>query len=141
MTQDSLFADFYNQFQKSQKHLRYSYNKAQKLPSFSEGSPEEELETWESFASRFARTSDLFISKVLRRMILTKDPAFRGSVIDLLNEAEKFSWIDSSLEWRRIRELRNIAAHEYATKDLKKMYAELLHLTPHILKIKIDAKI
>ena len=135
---DPLLSEYYEQFLKSQKHLQYSFQKVQKLPLIHENSSEEELESWESFASRFARSSDLFISKVLRRLILTKDPAFRGSVIDLLNNAEKFSWIETAIEWRRIRELRNIAAHEYASDDLQRMYKELVHLCPHILKIKVN---
>jgi hypothetical protein len=105
------------------------------LAAISDSSPEEELEVWESFASRFARASDVWISKVLRRWILTKDPGFRGSIIDLLNEAEKFSLVDSAHTWRRIRELRNIAAHEYAVDDLQKLYQELITLSPSILSV------
>ena len=126
---------FTKQLKKSLKHLNYSFLKVQKLPVFHEDSPEEELEVWESFSSRFARSSDLFISKYLRQLMLTKDPAFRGSVIDILNEAEKFGWIESSSRWRRIRQLRNVAAHEYATDDLQALYQELIKLCPDILRI------
>ena len=63
----------------------------------------------------------------------TKDPSFRGSVIDLLNQAEKFAWITSAQTWTRIRELRNIAAHEYGIDDYMKLYQELMTLTPEIL--------
>jgi hypothetical protein len=134
---DALLKRFLEQFRKSQGHLQYSFRKVQKLTLINEQTPEEELEVWESFASRFARTSDLLIAKVLRRLILTKDPAFRGSVIDLLNEAEKFSWIADALQWRRIRELRNIAAHEYAIDDLQMLYKELINLSPIILDVKL----
>lgn len=137
---DPLYKQFYEQFQKSKKHLQYSYNKVQKLPIIHDNSPEEELESWESFASRFARSSDLLISKVFRRLMFFKDPAFRGSVIDLLNHAEKYAWIDNASDWRRIRELRNVAAHEYATDDLQKLYKELINLCPHILKITLNEK-
>jgi hypothetical protein len=71
-------------------------------------------------------------------LILTKDPAFRGSVIDLLNQSEKFGWIEDANNWRRIRELRNIAAHEYTVDDLQDLYKELIELSPYILKVKIN---
>ncbi|MBP6217132.1 MAG: hypothetical protein KA436_00935 [Oligoflexales bacterium] len=135
---DILLHSFVEQFEKSQRHLNYSFLKVQKMPFISEQSSEEQLESWESFASRFSRSSDLLLSKVFRRLILTKDPAFRGSVIDLLNQAEKFSWIDSAKEWQRIRELRNIAAHEYTVNEFQTLYRELLRLSPLILKVKIE---
>lgn len=138
---DVLLQNYFEQFSKSRAHLLYSFEKVQKLQLIEEQTKEEDLEVWESFASRFARTSDILISKVFRRLILEKDPAFRGSVIDLLNLAEKFGWIESAAEFRRIRELRNVAAHEYAVNDLQKMYTELMRLTPFILQVKIDGKI
>lgn len=135
---DALLTNFHDQLKKAQGHLAYSFHKVQKLKPVSDNSPEEELEVWESFASRFARASDILISKVLRRLILSKDPAFRGSVIDLLNQAEKFQWIESAHDFRRIGELGNVAAHEYAVNDLQSLYAELIRLTPLVLKVTID---
>lgn len=136
----STLAKFQEQFLKSRKHLEYSFEKVQKLDPPSDLSSEEELEVWESFASRFARTSYLLVSKVFRTLLLSKDPAFRGSVIDLLNQAEKFSWIESAMTWRRIRELGNVAAHEYAVEDLKALYKELVSLTPSILKVDLNGE-
>lgn len=122
---------------KAKKHLLYSYKKVQKIP-LDHDLDEEELETWESFSSRFARFSDLLISRYFRLLALEKDPAFRGSVIDLLNLAEKQGWIDSSTTWSRIRELRNLAAHEYAAEDYSKLYRELLSLTPSLLLVSFE---
>lgn len=119
---------------KAKKHLEYSYQKVLKI-SLSKELGEEELETLESFSSRFSRISDLYIAKYFRVLMLEKDPAFRGSVVDLLNQAEKYSWISSSEKWLRIRELRNLAAHEYAAIDYIKLYHELIQLTPLLLKI------
>ena len=78
---------------------------------------EEELEVLESFSSRFARYSDLILSRYLRFLAREKDPAFRGSAIDIINLGEKFGWIKDAAAWRRIRELRNLAAHEYESED------------------------
>lgn len=117
-------------------HLEYSFEKVKKFDLNRADWSEEELETLESFASRFARCSDLVASRLLRSMALAEDPAFRGTLIDLLNFSEKQGWISSAKTWFRIRELRNVAAHEYTTGELGKLLRELVNLTPVILEIK-----
>jgi hypothetical protein len=122
-------------FTKSLSHLEYSYNKASAIirnPHLSE----EDLEDLEGFASRFARASDIGIQKFLRLKVLEKDPGFRGGVIDILNESEKFGWIQSARNWARIRELRNITAHEYSETESRELYTELVRLTPVILALR-----
>jgi hypothetical protein len=71
----------------------------------------------------------------LRLKALQLDPGFRGSFIDLLNLAEKNQLIASAKTWYRIRELRNVAAHEYEEDDLAKLYQELINLAPTILAV------
>jgi len=66
---------------------------------------------------------------------LEVDPAFRGSLVDTLNLGEKSGYISSARMWKRIRELRNVAAHEYATEDVNMLYRELVSLTPTILDV------
>jgi len=120
---------------KSLRHLDYSYQKVRHFKFDGHAWSEQELETLESFSSRFARTSDLFVSRYLRILCLEADPAFRGSLVDTLNLGEKSGHIDSVETWKRIRALRNVAAHEYATDDLDMLYRELVSLTPTILNI------
>ncbi len=121
---------------KLRKHLEYSYEKVAKI-SFDKEWREEELEVLESFSSRFSRFSDLIVSQYFRSLALEQDPGYRGAVIDQINLAEKNGWIDSAETWKRIRELRNIAAHEYEAEDYKKIYRELISLTPVLLKISL----
>lgn len=116
----------------SRRHLEYSYNKARSL-ALDRDLSEEELEVLESFSSRFARYSDLILSRYLRFLAREKDPAFRGSAIDIINLGEKFGWIKDAAAWRRIRELRNLAAHEYESEDYRSLYSEIIRLTPHLL--------
>lgn len=120
---------------KSLGHLDYSYQKVRRLEFDDHEWSEEELETLESFSSRFARASDLFVSRYLRILCLEADPAFRGSLVDTLNLGEKFGYLSSAKRWKRIRALRNVAAHEYATDDVNVLYQELVSLTPTILDI------
>ncbi len=118
-------------------HLEYSYQKILKYELVKKAKwSEEELETLESFSSRFARSSDIFLSKYLRTLAIETDPAFRGTFMDTLNLAEKMNWISSARQWARIRELRNVAAHEYAQEDLQSLFQELFQLTPLVLSIR-----
>lgn len=133
---DELLEKYSDQLLKSLQHLEYSFQKVSNFPLINENTDEESLESWESFSSRFSRASDLFVGKVLKRLILQKDPAFRGSLIDLIHEAEKYGWINNADAWKKIREFGNIAAHEYAVDDLAPMYKEILRLTPFILECK-----
>lgn len=131
-----LKTDVIEQLKKSRQHLEYSYKKVIKF-SLEGELDEETLETLESFASRFARFSDIAISKYLKLLAKEQDPAFNGSVIDCLNIAEKHGWVENAKDWRTIRELRNLAAHEYEAKDYKRLYEELIKLAPILLHFKI----
>ncbi len=122
---------------KTRIHLKYSFNKVNQI-DMTQDLSEEQLESLESFSSRFARFSDPVIRKYFQTLAIEKDPAFKGSVIDLLNQAEKFNWIQSATTWRRIRELRNVAAHEYTSQNYKALYQELIKLTPNLLDLNLN---
>ena len=140
VSKSPLKAKLISDLERCRQRLAYSYNKvsAMDLPLVGEGD-DESLETLESFSSRFARFSDLVISRYLRICAIEVDPAFRGTVIDLLNFSEKMNWIESATTWRRIRELRNVAAHEYTADDYMKLYKELIHLCPHLLNFRCQS--
>ncbi len=120
---------------KSLKHLKYSYEKVKNIDLSKKEWPENELEVLESFSSRFARTTDIFVSRFLRLKVHEWDPAFRGTMIDLLLIAEKQGLISSAKKWYRIRELRNAAAHEYTSDDLQVLYSEIFELTFDVLAL------
>jgi molybdate-binding protein len=121
---------------KSLKHLKYSYDKVKNIDLTKKDWSENELEVLESFSSRFARTTDIFVSRFLRLKVHEWDPAFRGSMIDLLLIAEKQGLIASAKKWYRIRELRNAAAHEYTSDDLQILYTEIYELSSDVLDLK-----
>ena len=54
---------------KALSHLEKSYLKAIRLPTLLEKCSDDDLETWESFTSRFARVVDLYLTKLLRLQI------------------------------------------------------------------------
>ena len=94
-----------------------------------------ELEAWDGFASRFARTSDIFLSKYVKAYVLKDDPAFDGGFVDQLNRAEKLGLIDSVQTWMEIRELRNATVHEYSDQDLEKIFEKFRKFTPLLLSL------
>lgn len=116
------------------QHLEYSYNKVKNLPNDPMILDVEQLETWESFIARFARVSDIFLSKYIRVRVHQEDPAFRGSFRDFLDMSEKIRLIENVGEWMNIRELRNKTAHEYTRSDLKIVFDQVFNKTPFILK-------
>ena len=68
------------------------------------------------------------------------DPAFRGSLVDTIHYAEKKGLIDSAKVWIENRELRNKIAHEYAAKDLRTIFDQVMEQTPIVLSIKTKLK-
>lgn len=126
---------YYAKIVKSLKYLEYSYQRTLKMPLNPAVMTDPELEAWDSFASRFARTSDIFLSKYIRAFILKDDPAFDGGFRDQLNRAEKLGLIDDANVWMEIRELRNATVHEYSDKDLEKIFEKFRKFSALLLEL------
>jgi hypothetical protein len=132
----SLAEQYKTKVQKALIHLEYSWKKIQKLPAVPNQLDEESLETWESFSARFARVVDLFLTKYLRARVLENDPGFEGSLRDFCDQSEKLGLIDSADFWMKLRELRNINAHDYRDDKLEEYFRDLLANAPQVLKVK-----
>lgn len=117
-------------------HLDYSYQKILQLPADIKILDEEMLETWESFAARFCRVADIFLTKYIRSVVLLQDPGFSGSLRDFLYQAEKLNLLTDVENWMAIRELRNISAHDYTDKDLAVFFERIKQETPRLLMIR-----
>lgn len=136
----NLNQDYARQIAKALVHLKYSYNKIQKLSHKIEDMDEETLESWEGFSARFARVSELFLSPYLRTFVLKEDPGFEGTFRDFLNKAEKHGLIENVDVWFKVREIRNKAAQEYNEKSLETFFKILKDLTPTLLSIEESIK-
>jgi hypothetical protein len=117
-------------------HLEYSFAKIKKNNWPTDSKDLEILESFEALVSRFSRVTDIFISKYLRSLAEQDDPAFRGSLRDWVNYAEKRGTIESALFWMEVRELRNKIAHEYANNDLAIIFEQVLKMAPEVLRIR-----
>ncbi len=138
---DKLLKEQRRQIDKALGHLEYSYKKVQKLSPDPKKLDDEDLETWESFVARFARASDLFLSKYIRTAILQGDPAFRGSFRDFLDQAEKMGLVDQADAWMAVRELRNQSAHEYSEEKLAALFEAIRKEAPLLLGLKTKLKL
>lgn len=102
-------------------------------PPSAEGGNLDAFEPWEAFTSRFARCTDIFLSKYVRLLILDLDPGFRGEMRDFLDKAEKAGFIERADAWMKIRELRNKIAHEYTKEDLVQTLKEVKGFSAFVL--------
>ena len=113
-------------------HLGYSMERCLNLIGQAEISPEQ-LERLESLTSRFARLSDLLIQRTFR-LIDEIELVGSGSILDRIYRAEKRGWANAS-EMIRIRELRNLIAHEYANDKMPEVFAAVAALSPILLAV------
>ena len=118
--------------QRSLKSLQQSINKTHQLLQKSEFSFEE-LESIDSLTSKFSRTSDIYLQKVLRSiwMLLREDTV---PLIDLLNRAEKLMIIVSAEELLQMRDIRNQIAHEYLPEAVPELAKEAVMVTTLLQK-------
>ena len=118
--------------QRSLKSLQQSRDKTHQLLQQSEFSFEE-LESIDSLTSKFSRTSDIYLQKVLRPiwMLLREDTV---PLIDLLNRAEKLMIIVSAEELLQMRDIRNQIAHEYLPEAVPELASEVVVMTTLLQK-------
>jgi len=112
--------------------LHYSFNKCTRIGHKAEYS-QEELESFESLCSRFARLSDIMTQKIFRLLadIALEQP---GTVRDRINRAEKWNLIESAETFVEIRIVRNNIAHEYLPEAIRDIFKTVLVLTPSLLQ-------
>ena len=126
---------YYTKIVKSIRYLEFTFSRVNNLSTNPELLTDEQLELWDSFAVRFARTSDLFLSKFLKAAAKRDDPAFDGTFRDTLNYCEKLKIIENVPKWLEIRELRNVTVHEYSDQDLNEIFKKLVKFTPELIDL------
>jgi hypothetical protein len=97
----------------ARRHLNYSFQQVAGLPATLVGATEEQLESVETFTGRFARSVDLLVNKVLRSLDRVEMQP-EGTLLDVVNRAEKRGFLARTQELREMKDVRNIIAHDYA---------------------------
>jgi uncharacterized protein YutE (UPF0331/DUF86 family) len=106
----------------ARRHLNYSFQQIERLPDTLAGATEAQLESVEAFTGRFARAVDLLVNKVLRSLDRVELKP-EGTLLDVINRAEKRGLVNRSEELREMKEVRNIIAHDYAGAKAAEIFA------------------
>lgn len=112
-------------------HLQYSMERCLNLIGL-ETCTLEQLERLESLTSRFARLADLLVQRVFR-LVDDIELAGGGTMLDRIYRAEKRGWANA-VELIKVRELRNLIAHEYATEKMPEIYSAVAAMSPALLE-------
>lgn len=114
--------------------LQHSFKSCKKI-GIKKKYSEKELVEYEAFASRFARTSDIFIQKILRLIdeLDAETQVPPPTPMDRMNRAEKKGVVESAEKLIEIRKLRNTIAHEYIPEAIKGIFKSVLNGTPYLL--------
>ena len=107
---------------RARSHLDYSFRQVSGLPDSLSGATEEHLESVEAFTGRFARSVDLLVNKVLRSLDRVELKS-EGTLLDVVNRAEKRGFVKSSEELREMKDVRNMIAHDYAGAKAAEIFA------------------
>jgi uncharacterized protein YutE (UPF0331/DUF86 family) len=113
--------------------LKRSYNICSSLES-KESFSEEEFDSLEAMSARYSRVIDILIQKVFRS-IDHIEMEKQGSIIDVVNRAEKRGIICSVDQVREMKDLRNEVAHEYITDELDATLKDIIKMIPKLLRI------
>ncbi len=106
----------------ARRHLDYSFQQVAGLPDILKDATEEQLESAEAFTGRFARSVDLLVNKVLRSLDRVELKP-EGTLLDVVNRAEKRGFVNRSEELREMKDVRNMIAHDYAGAKAAEIFA------------------
>ncbi len=98
---------------RARRHLDYSFQQVAGLPDTLARATEQQLESAEAFTGRFARSVDLLVNKVLRSLDRVELKP-EGTLLDVINRAEKLGLVGRAQELREMKDVRNMIAHDYA---------------------------
>lgn len=122
-----------DELNQAKKWLHHSYSICHSL-QINMNMEIESFDKLEALTSRFARLVDLIVNKTFRS-IDTMELEYGGSLIDVVNRAAKRGIVDSVERVREFKGLQNEIAHEYAKRDLTKIFEKVVRLSPYVLEL------
>jgi uncharacterized protein YutE (UPF0331/DUF86 family) len=130
---DNVLAENLSSMDKSITWLKRSYSKCSRI-GIKESYTEEEFDDFENLVGRYARTIDVIVNKVFRS-IDAVELEDGGTMIDVVNRAEKRGIVQSADRVRDLKGLRNDIVHEYETDDLRSLFRQTLDAVPELFAI------
>jgi uncharacterized protein YutE (UPF0331/DUF86 family) len=122
-----------NKLNSSAEWVRRSYEQTKEIRT-KKNYNSDEFEKLEVLASRYARTTDMLVNKVLRS-VDTLESEDIGTVIDIMNRAAKRGIVESAELLHTIKDLRNNIVHEYQIDEIAKFFGDIINYTPELLGI------
>jgi hypothetical protein len=116
----------------SLSRLMYSFEKCAAI-GVKNAYSDDEFEAFEAMASRYARTTDMLVNKALRSLDAV-EYIDGGTVIDAAHNAEKRGIAEVG-DLRKLKDLRNMIAHEYVTERIVRFFAKVFEFTPQLRAI------
>ncbi len=117
----------------SENWVQWSYERAIEIKKKDDFNAEEFAQL-EVLTSRFARTADLLVNKVLRSIDIVESEDI-GTIIDIMNRAEKRGIVSSAEILHTIKDLRNNIAHEYKIDEITNFFTDVKENTPILIDI------
>jgi hypothetical protein len=117
----------------SAEWVRYSYEQTAAITPKTDYTTDE-FNRLENLTSRYARTTDMLVNKVLRS-IDTVESEDIGTIIDIMNRAEKRGIVPDAELLHSLKDLRNNIAHEYKITEITAFFADVLKYAPILLEI------
>jgi hypothetical protein len=111
----------------SLNRLMYSFEKCGNI-GIKDNYSNDEFEAFEAMTSRYARTTDMLVNKVLRSLDEV-EYIDGGTIIDATYNTEKRG-ITTAQELRNLKDLRNLITHEYVTEKIVRFFDKILEFTP-----------
>jgi hypothetical protein len=118
----------------SLNRLMYSFEKCSMI-CLKDTYSDDEFIAFEAMTARYARTTDMLVNKVLRSLDAV-EYIDGGTVIDATYNTEKRGIADAQ-DLRKLKDLRNLIAHEYVTEKIVRFFDRVLEFTP-LLKAVIE---
>jgi uncharacterized protein YutE (UPF0331/DUF86 family) len=122
-------------FKNNLEWLRKSIKKCQELADKDPKSlTDSQLEAIEALFSRFSRSIDMLINRILRGIDILEFEDV-GTKLDIAIRAEKRGFVESFEELVALKDLRNELAHEYVGENLHEKLKEVLYASKKVLEI------
>ena len=118
----------------SMKRLLYSYENCNKT-GLKDFYSDDEFDAFDALISRYARTTNMLINKVLRNIDIV-EYIDGGTIIDAINNMERRGIVDAN-DLFKLKDLQNSITHEYVTDNIVRFFDCVLKFTP-ILQLIIE---
>lgn len=127
-----LFLELHKKLEKQTFWLNHSFKKSIDLNL--ENLEIDDFDTLETLSSRFARTLDFLVRKYWRALD-NLEFENQGTLIDVVNRAEKRGFFSEIEQFRNMKDLRNEIVHEYLDDNLEESFEDIREYSIILLEI------